>query len=363
MSLRVWNSATDPYDHEQLAYNWLKVDQHDHAEGRGTPIPSAGLQDGAITENKIYPGSVGSSAIANGAITTTKVADSAITTPKVAFQSITHEKVALDTIDHTQIQAGEVRDQNLADGAKIPVGTVINWYRPNTSTPLPAGWVECIGQSVAAAAHDFVGGGTITVPDMRNRFILGAATNGASSPGSSQTPAIGATGGSHTLDLAHTHGFAHHHVYTMVSHTHGVTVSLPDHYHQFAGVGPYQFATSGGQHDVYAWPSWVPASYEAVNSGNADSDTYSDYYMLKAQAGHAGAGANTTGRIGGNDSTGGSTNSISSASDNATYDTTGSRGTPNGSDDGSARTTTDLGTKDIRPGFIGLIYLMKVKNA
>lgn len=52
MSLKVWNAGSDPYDHEQLADNFLKLDIHDHSQGRGTQIPSAGIVDGAITVQK-----------------------------------------------------------------------------------------------------------------------------------------------------------------------------------------------------------------------------------------------------------------------------------------------------------------------
>jgi hypothetical protein len=53
MSLRVWNLLTDPFDHDQLADNWAKVDQHDHTPGRGVQIPTAGLFDQSVTYNKI----------------------------------------------------------------------------------------------------------------------------------------------------------------------------------------------------------------------------------------------------------------------------------------------------------------------
>src|SRR3954468_9138473 len=53
MSLRVWNLLTDPFDHDQLADNWAKVDQHDHTPGRGVQIPTEGLFDGSVTYAKI----------------------------------------------------------------------------------------------------------------------------------------------------------------------------------------------------------------------------------------------------------------------------------------------------------------------
>lgn len=53
MGLKVWDLNTDPYDHNQLASNWDKADQHDHRPGRGALISTAGIADGAITAAKL----------------------------------------------------------------------------------------------------------------------------------------------------------------------------------------------------------------------------------------------------------------------------------------------------------------------
>lgn len=58
MSLKVWNLLTDPYDHEQLAENFAKLDQHRHAEGEGRQIPTGGIEDGAISSTKLAAESV-----------------------------------------------------------------------------------------------------------------------------------------------------------------------------------------------------------------------------------------------------------------------------------------------------------------
>jgi hypothetical protein len=65
MGLHVWNQQTDPYDHAQLADNFFRLDYHDHSPGRGTPIPSEGIADGAITPSKLSSG-----LDVNGAFTT-----------------------------------------------------------------------------------------------------------------------------------------------------------------------------------------------------------------------------------------------------------------------------------------------------
>lgn len=49
MGLRIWNLLLDPYDHEQLADNWAKVDEHDHSAGRGVLIPTEGIALEAVS--------------------------------------------------------------------------------------------------------------------------------------------------------------------------------------------------------------------------------------------------------------------------------------------------------------------------
>lgn len=49
MGLRIWNLLLDPYDHEQLADNWAKVDAHDHSPGRGVLVPTEGIALQAVS--------------------------------------------------------------------------------------------------------------------------------------------------------------------------------------------------------------------------------------------------------------------------------------------------------------------------
>lgn len=53
MGLKVWNLLTDSFDHTQLAENLAKIDQHNHAEGKGVQIPTGGIENGAISASKI----------------------------------------------------------------------------------------------------------------------------------------------------------------------------------------------------------------------------------------------------------------------------------------------------------------------
>jgi hypothetical protein len=106
---------------------------------------------------------------------------------------------------------------------EVPIGGIIEWWRPAASVPVPAGFVVCDGSPVAAGQHDFPGIATgINVPDLRNVFILGAdqtkghaaGATGTSSDATADAPGVAGTGGSnaHTLTTAqlanHNHGGA-----------------------------------------------------------------------------------------------------------------------------------------------------------
>lgn len=100
----------------------------------------------------------------------------------------------------------------------VPIGGVMPWWRPNAATPLPTGYAVADGSTLPAGAHGFTdASGTpldtpITLPDLRNRFILGASLDqgdgAAGTPVASPAgaPGIAGTGGSNApRDLAHTH--------------------------------------------------------------------------------------------------------------------------------------------------------------
>lgn len=92
----------------------------------------------------------------------------------------------------------------------IPSGGIIMWK--GSVAEIPAGWALCDGQN-----------GT---PDLRDRFVLGAGG----------TYAVGANGGSSTINLAHSH--------TVSSHNHSIGAESPgtsqvgDHAHSGTTSGP-----------------------------------------------------------------------------------------------------------------------------
>lgn len=99
LQLTVWNNLTDPYNSEQLANNFIKLDQHDHSPGKGAQIDGAtGIKDASITNAKLAANSVTTGTIAAGAVQTSDIADSTgtsdgVTTGKIANSAVTTAKI------------------------------------------------------------------------------------------------------------------------------------------------------------------------------------------------------------------------------------------------------------------------------
>lgn len=110
MGLWMWDQSGDPYNHEQLASNFARLDTHDHTNGRGVQLTTQSIAPGSIDKTLLgiesvqltnlnselqakLKGEIATEGIANGAITTEKIATGALTTIKYALESITEAKL------------------------------------------------------------------------------------------------------------------------------------------------------------------------------------------------------------------------------------------------------------------------------
>jgi microcystin-dependent protein len=204
LGLLIWNLGSDPYNHEELAENWAKVDQHDHTPGRGSQIGTAAIVDAAVTASKIAPGVVTELSLSAG--------------------QVTNDKIANDAVDGDKILDGSVTINELAPGLALPIGALINW--PGSSAP--TGWLLCDGSVVSQGVYSDLytlvgttydtggeGAGKFRLPDFRGRMAVGKSstlTVGTSDgvAEASRTPLHSHSDGS--LGVAsHTHGLGNHH--------------------------------------------------------------------------------------------------------------------------------------------------------
>lgn len=122
LGLKIWNSSTDPFNSSQLADNLRKIDEHDHANGRGKQIPTGGLADGSVTNAKLDPNltlapaddSVSTIKVQDGAIDTAKLADNSVTSIKIVDGSIATADLATNAVTTVKITDANVTGAKLA---------------------------------------------------------------------------------------------------------------------------------------------------------------------------------------------------------------------------------------------------------
>ncbi len=183
LGLKVWNAPTDPYNSEQLAQNWYRVDQHDHSPGKGRPLASSSLQDGAVTQFKLADGAVINRTIATGAVTGDKLATPAVNTTNLVDGSVQSAKLGqapngINTanindgqVTSAKIAAGTIAADRLSEAAKadllgwVPVANVIMMFPAAAAAGY---YVPSVGGSryQATATYVEVDGASTTAPVM-----------------------------------------------------------------------------------------------------------------------------------------------------------------------------------------------------
>lgn len=190
--------------------------------------------------------------------------------------------------------------QELLPATVVPVGAVIDWWRPNDTFPLPEGFQMCDGSLVTDPMSPLLG---MRLPDLRNRFVRGVDNIGF----------IGDEGGAeshdHIVDLpAHTHtgttALAGGHMHTGTTapaggHTHTSTMGMAGgHTHNDTTVDPplVGMTRPAGIHN-HTWAktdgsSWTSGDGQFIGDFEAfdfDPDCLDDcaafpYYPLVADA-------------------------------------------------------------------------------
>lgn len=330
MGLSVWTLESDPYNHAQLADNFKIIDEHQHQPTLGLPVVTEGIASEAVTFSKIAKGAVhgGTSGnILNGTIT-------GGINGNIANHTITSENIVSSTFNDI-----------------VPIGTIINWFRPNQSVPIPQGFAIPIGQTISESEHEFPTLGSVTLPDLRNRFVLGAEPNGASNPTPSQIPGENIRGGSNEHNLAHTHTInPHSHYYTHTHHIpiHTHTIATDGlHIHFWEGKQLHQRSSAFGS--PYLFKAEVPLTLEKVTVTNGANESF-----FKGESLFPGEEKEIPIEAAGLHNHGGQTAPSESliTSSQSTDITEATELTTN---------TNSLLSTDNRPAFIGLIFLIKLK--
>lgn len=97
---------------------------------------------------------------------------------------------------------------------EVPIGTVIDWWRPDAAWPVPDGYQVCDGSTVTDATSPLF---NVALPDLTGKFVMGVTT----------VNNIGTTGGAdshnHQTDVSHNHGY----INTEYSGTHYHSMDVP----------------------------------------------------------------------------------------------------------------------------------------
>lgn len=153
----------------------------------------------------------------------------------------------------------------------VPIGTIVMWS--STAGAYPAGWELCDGRTGLTRSD---GLGTINVPDLRSRFIVGAGS----------TYAAGATGGSATHN--HTESAAGDHNHTGFTAVHILTeAQMPVHSHAYRDRYYIENATGPG-----TFKETVPGGNYNNNRGSGASDNDNNtFYYYDTTTSNAGSGS------------------------------------------------------------------------
>lgn len=225
---RVWDRAQDAFSGEDLVYNFDAIDE------------IIGGKDGSSGPSGAQYVGTASTWLGTGDVIPAESASKYPGTTNSGYENQTGRRTLYSIVSGL----------NFND---VPLGTVIMWWRPNSQISIPDGWVACDGSTISAADHSFPTSDDIVVPDLRNKFVLGAdptipginATNyslesGATAAqnqnnlwtgsqaasGSTGAPGIGYDSG---LEVSN---FSGSNQLRNISHEHGAgTLSIRDHYH------------------------------------------------------------------------------------------------------------------------------------
>ena len=205
----------------------------------------------------------------------------------------------------------------LTAGGSVPIGTVVDWYRPSPDTDVPEGWAVCDGSPVSAPGSPMNGQPT---PNLVNRFVRGLDPSQVTptSYGAGAATSLPDTGGADSLNLLHSHtNQGHSHTW---AHTHSIPTEAGHTHSAFLGdaqghlTSPIVF--EGGNKYAFVGPG--PNCQHAVPVQVAMSPAH-----------------NHTGNTGGP--------------------------SPGQSDPSSVNIDVALGTYDNRPVYVGLLKIIRVK--
>lgn len=199
-------------------------------------------------------------------ITVLEPPETPIALPRVPLLAVPYAFHAQSAASAATVPDGSITQAKLAVGvAALPVGAVIDWWRPNPATPVPDGFQICDGGEVIDPDSPLNGE---TLPNLIGRFTRGVSPTD-----------IGVAGGESThehelLPPPHTHTIDHKHPVTTLNagtagqHTHTTTVPAHDHTVSVGHTHAPATSEEAGDHS-HAWATHDPSGHWTSGDGAA----------------------------------------------------------------------------------------------
>lgn len=195
------------------------------------------------------------------------------------------KKTILNTFPNVQGEVTVTQDDLNTIPYLCPIGVILAWY--GSSGTVPSGWHICDGTTGISRSD---GAGTINVPDLRDRTIVGAKTAGILEQGAT----AGAATASGTSDSQGSHAHSvvtsnHTHTFTDSGHTLSLA-EIPAHQHGSGVVDTTSVA--------FAYGSQSPSSNAASQNISTGSGAGSLEGLTQSKGGgssHSHSGTTDTG--------------------------------------------------------------------
>jgi hypothetical protein len=140
----------------------------------------------------------------------------------------------------------------------VPQGAILMWSGSIAS--IPTGWALCNGGTYAKSD----GSGNVTVPDLRDKFLVGAGSTyavAATGGATSNTPTITVTNEAIALTTNQLPAHSHTATVTDTGHSHTATVSAHTHSGVLTGVASTVGVAAGTNYSL-------PATFSSGNTGS-----------------------------------------------------------------------------------------------
>lgn len=289
----VWDLGTDSYNHIELAKNWDAVDNV-----IGGPDGSTGLSSPTSYPQNVETTWVGSNSQPYGYFNTERF-------PGGGYgyeQQITGKSL------YNVISGLNYND--------VPLGTVVSWWTPfgvydsngniapgGIGTFLPDGWAICDGSALTADQHSF-GNFVITLPDLRNKTVLGATnlkqgieatggnydlisgTHARPNDGAASAPGVGYDSGAEAATGIAKTGT---NVVRDISHSHsGTTLTIPNHTHDISShvhnIPSHRHSVNSHTHDI-SHQHLMPNHRHSAGNLDMGMDAHNPGYDRKVKKG------------------------------------------------------------------------------